>query len=301
MPQSRLWKPLQVCVPGVRAGRLKVAITVDCEPDRLTLDYAGIERLEENLHIFSDRRVRGTFFVTPDVAEKYSGILDRISGDGSEVGVHLHPEQMVKDRRPAKVYLHEYPIASQRNLIEDALIPFEKYRPVSFRAGRLGANAETVRLLDDLGFDYDSSVYPYSVFSDGADAYYPVVEGRRLGILEVPVTCQSRALMGVSRRLGWSFHDRLRDVLVFSPLLIKKAGKSGLSYLKIQYRKARSEHRLLVFLMHSWDFLDADFASNLDNFLRFIASRGDEFIPMKEIEGLGFGRPSTMIDGRESA
>ena len=240
--------------------------------------------MQNNLAILSDRSIHATYFVTADVSANYPGFMEELKKTGGEIGVHLHPEQVLKGAGSYK-HLKLYSAETQRKLIRDSLQALSEYRPVSFRAGRLSADKTTLRILEELGFSCDSSVYPQSVFPDSADAFHPRLDGERLDILEIPVTCQNSTLMRISRHLGPRLDDRMRDAFIFSPILIKKAGKTGLKVLKLRYDRTRKEHDIAVFLMHSWDFLDKTFSDNLASLLDHIVRRGDGFSRMRDIKG----------------
>jgi len=85
-------------------------------------------------------------------------------------------------------------------------------RPVVYKAGRYGLGANSLALLEEFGYLVDTSVVPYTDFSeeDGPDfgrlGSGPFWFGRRRRLLELPVT---RSFAGPLRRLGPHLYPRL--------------------------------------------------------------------------------------------
>lgn len=121
-------------------------------------DYPS--RVEANtnviLDLFDDCRVKGTFFILGWVAERHPQIVREISRRGHEIACHsywhrliyrLSPEEFREDTRRAK------------QEIEDAAsAPVDGYRAPSFSVVQKSWWA--LEILAELGFRYDSSVFP---------------------------------------------------------------------------------------------------------------------------------------------
>ena len=116
-----------------------------------------VERnVERVLALFDRHKVRGTFFVLGWVAQRFPGLVRRITSLNHEIGCHgfahrrLHtqtPDQFRSDLRDA------------RNRISDqAQQPIRCYRAPSFSIVRNTLWAFDV--LAEEGFDLDSSVFP---------------------------------------------------------------------------------------------------------------------------------------------
>jgi polysaccharide deacetylase family protein (PEP-CTERM system associated) len=117
-------------------------------------------RVERNtrrvLELFARRQVRGTFFVLGWVAHRYPAIVREIHGAGHEVGCHsywhrciyrLTPEEFRADTLLAK------------KAIEDATgEAVLGYRAPTFSVVRRSLWA--LDILAELGFQYDSSIFP---------------------------------------------------------------------------------------------------------------------------------------------
>ena len=121
-------------------------------------DYAS--RVERNtqriLDLFDDHKVKGTFFILGWVAERYPNLVREITARGHEPACHsywhrliykLTPDEFREDTRRAK------------DLIEQAGAErFYGYRAPSFSITNRSAWA--LDILAELGFTYDSSVFP---------------------------------------------------------------------------------------------------------------------------------------------
>lgn len=116
------------------------------------------------MDLFDKYGAKGLFFV--DFAEawdygakKIEEVVQCIKERGHDIGVHLHPDHMAdKERR----YLWQYSYAEQFEMISKCTELYVKMvgkKPLSFRAGRYGANNDTIRILEELGYKYDMSEF----------------------------------------------------------------------------------------------------------------------------------------------
>lgn len=147
------------------------------------------------MDMFDSVGARGLFFV--DFAEawnygknKIQSIVSEIMRREHDVGVHLHPDHMADTNRR---YLWEYSYEEQLDMIgrcTDVYREMTGKHPVSFRAGRYGADNNTIKILDELGYKYDMSFF-YGNRRCKMDACLPVNRVNKLPtmkITEVPVT-----------------------------------------------------------------------------------------------------------------
>ena len=147
------------------------------------------------MKLFSDRKIRGLFFV--DIAEiadygeeKIASVLKTIKDSGHDVGVHVHPDHMGDLNRR---YLWQYTKEEQYEIISKCTDFYEKVlgkRPLSFRAGRYGADNNTLQVLDELGYKYDMSLFYASRYCkiDPPVTWNRIVTCGQNGLKEVPVT-----------------------------------------------------------------------------------------------------------------
>jgi hypothetical protein len=111
---------------------------------------------------------RSTYLVTYTVAmdERAAGILRGYRDTrGAEIGAHCHAWNTPPEAEPdgAQLFLNELPEPAQREKLANLTHAIEErlgVRPVSFRGGRFGANAATMKCLNQLGYRVDSSVTP---------------------------------------------------------------------------------------------------------------------------------------------
>lgn len=114
---------------------------------------ANTQRL---LALLAAAGVHATFFVLGHVAERFPALIRQVAEQGHEVGLHGYSHQHVGRLTAAQF----------RDDVErgwEAVQAASKARPRGFRAPMFSINGNTVwalGLLRELGFDYDSSVFP---------------------------------------------------------------------------------------------------------------------------------------------
>ena len=134
----------------------RVSITVDFEPDcppYLSSTFRGIEQgAPALLALFSACGVAGTYFTTGEVAEKYPQAVRALVDAGHELGCHgvTHSAFDTLDERTAR-----WEIERSSEILRD----FSTV--TSFRAPYLRFPEPYVRLLEDAGFELDSSLAKY--------------------------------------------------------------------------------------------------------------------------------------------
>jgi hypothetical protein len=163
-----------------------ITVTIDVEPDcTLSWRYAdpltfrGVEQgVAERLHpLFLKHNIVPTYLINNVVLEDDNSVNVFKSLKGPlELGTHLHPEFI----EPHKQH-HHY--AGKKGVANCCFYPpaveFEKiaaitnlfrnkfgYSPLSFRAGRFSAGANTISSLQQLGYKVDTSVTPHVVWDD---------------------------------------------------------------------------------------------------------------------------------------
>jgi len=184
---------------------MQAVITIDTEaPAGITpvdsLIYGKTEGDKEYgiralMDLFEKYQYTGLFFV--DIAEAWdygekeiTGVIECIKSRGHDVGVHVHPDHMAD---PNRRFLWEYSYDEQYEIISRCTAFYEKVlgtRPLSFRAGRYGANDDTIKVLQQLHYKYDFSEFPHNkrcgMSFDGK--YNQIKEIPGTSILEIPVS-----------------------------------------------------------------------------------------------------------------
>tara|TARA_R110002020_G_scaffold24424_8_gene80446 strand:- start:3706 stop:4608 length:903 start_codon:yes stop_codon:yes gene_type:complete len=171
--------------PG--GARCALALSFDCDHETAELGSGGqaVGRLgwaefgrrvgvPRILNLLAHHEAKASFFI-PAVA----ALIDpeeprRIVAEGHEVGVHgwIHENTSTLDA------------ASERSMLvrsRDVLEEITGQRPVGHRAAQWDLSANTIRLVAELGFAYDSSMMA------DEDCYELVLDGVASGLVEVPV------------------------------------------------------------------------------------------------------------------
>ncbi|WP_246628587.1 XrtA system polysaccharide deacetylase [Methylomagnum ishizawai] len=148
-------------------------------------------RVESNtdriLALFAGHGIKATFFTLGWVARRYPGLVRRIVEDGHELACHglshvrvteQTPEEFREDVRVSKCILED--ISGQ---------PVLGYRAASYSIG--AKNLWAFPILEELGFQYSSSIYPvrhdlYGMPEAPRFAFHPTDSSG--GLLELPVT-----------------------------------------------------------------------------------------------------------------
>ena len=147
------------------------------------------------MDLFDRYGIRALFFVDiPEISdhgeENIEGVMREIDERDHDIGVHVHPDHMADENRR---YLWQYSYDEQYEIIARCTDFYEKTlhrAPKSFRAGRYGANNDTLRILDRLGYLYDMSEFYGSRFCriEPPVTWNRVVRCGENQLKEVPVT-----------------------------------------------------------------------------------------------------------------
>ncbi|MGH8284508.1 MAG: XrtA system polysaccharide deacetylase [Steroidobacteraceae bacterium] len=121
-----------------------------------TREYRAERNTDRVLSLLAERGVHGTFFVLGWIAEKSPGLVKRIAAAGHEIASHGFAHELIYLQSP-----DAFRIETERakHQLEDLVgAPVIGYRAASFSITRESLWALDV--LIDLGFEYDSSVFP---------------------------------------------------------------------------------------------------------------------------------------------
>ena len=152
-------------------------------------------------------KVKGLFFV--DFAEawhygkdKIECVVKYILARGHDVGVHIHPDHMADKER---MFLSQYSYEEQYDIIKQCTELFCELtgsQPKAFRAGKYGANRDTLKIIRELGYKADFSEFY------GHDKWchiQPPVTGNKTvqledGLIEFPVISYENYVRGIFHR-----------------------------------------------------------------------------------------------------
>jgi len=122
--------------------------------DKQTL--RAVNSTELLLDLFGERGIQATFFVLGWLAEREKGLVKKIHAQGHEVASHGYSHQLVYSQQP-DVFREE--TLRSKSLLEDLTgAPVTGYRAASYSITQKSLWALDV--LCELGFQYDSSIFP---------------------------------------------------------------------------------------------------------------------------------------------
>jgi peptidoglycan/xylan/chitin deacetylase (PgdA/CDA1 family) len=155
-------------------NRLIVTFTVDTEPDNPwenhpNTNISNVLQLPHFQDLLSRTGAVGTYLVTYQVLQDKGGlqVLHELKDRGAEIGAHLHPWETppyLADERDKRyqAFPHELPLGLFSEKLENltSVIKKEFGSPTSYRGGRWGFCADHVAMLEQLGYEVDTSVTP---------------------------------------------------------------------------------------------------------------------------------------------
>lgn len=160
----------------------------------------------------SDRRVQGTFFVLGEVAQAFPDLIREMAVGGHEVGIHgFYHRQLFKLDRAS--FRRE--VGDAKAIVEDILgRPVEGHRAPAFSI--MPSTAWGLEVLADLGFRYDSSIFP--------------IKGRRYGWPGFPLDIHEMSLPG-----GRTIIEAPMSVVAFLGLRLPACGGGYLRHFPAAY------------------------------------------------------------------
>jgi len=229
-----------------RPGSGKAALSIDVEDWFHTANLNGVIareaweqcelRVERNtmrmMEILDACNARATFFVLGWVAEKCPQLVRTIAAAGHEVASHGYGHELVYSLRPSEF---RSDVLRSKQYLEDLT-----GKPVrGYRAPCFSITEWAIPILQDVGFDYDSSVVPTVAHDrygrlNGMDAGRPVVLLRD-GFYEVCISCIRLGKRGIPWGGGGYF--RLVPYLLWL-WGVRRILRSGMPY---------------IFYIHPWE------------------------------------------------
>jgi polysaccharide deacetylase family protein (PEP-CTERM system associated) len=193
-------------------------------------------RVERNtmriLELLGERRAQATFFILGWVAERHPGLIRRIAEAGHEIASHGYGHDLLYNLTEAEFRAD---VQRSKQLLEDTT--GQEVR--GYRAPSFSITDWAVGILQEMGFEYDSSVFPtvahdrYGRLS-GVDAGRPILE-LRPNFFEVCISCLPLG----NRGLPWGGGGYFRMI----PYLPWQAG----------VRRILGTGAPYVFYIHPWE------------------------------------------------
>jgi len=123
------------------------------------------EPTHRTLDLLDDLGITATFFVVADVVDNYSGLVEEIADRGHEIGCHgLHHECAIdpntKEPRFSKAE-YKGQLRTAKAKLEEA----SGQRVTGYRAPGAYVGGWVLDVLEDIGFEYDSSVARNSLYN----------------------------------------------------------------------------------------------------------------------------------------
>jgi polysaccharide deacetylase family protein (PEP-CTERM system associated) len=185
--------------------------------------------MDRMLELMAENDVKATCFVLGWVAERTPGLVRRLTAAGHEVASHGYRHDLVHELTPAELLSD---VRRSKNLLEE--ITGEQVR--GYRAPSFSLTDWAMPLLEEAGFEYDSSFFPTTVTRDryGKPAGLTGSDVSRLpngGLTEVPLSCLQIGRHGLPWAGGGYF--RLLPYSVFKTGVerILRAGKPYVFYI----------------------------------------------------------------------
>ena len=132
--------------------------------------YVGVPRV---LNFCKERNIKMTFFIPGWVAENYGPVVERIIADGHEIAHHG--------------WLHDDPnsltVEQEKEEFLKGIEVFKRLgvKPVGYRSPAFDLGPNTLNLLEENNFIYDSSMMAHE------SPYFIVQDGKDTGLIELPV------------------------------------------------------------------------------------------------------------------
>lgn len=215
----------------------------------------NVERLPEFQRFCESLGIRPTYFVDYAVANDQNGsaILKEFAEKNvAEIGAHLHPwcnPPYFGKTNEAESHVINLPyeqVEQKLDSLTSIIINNIGVKPLSFRSGRWGVNARTLKMLASRGYTVDSSVYPFyqndyfSCLGAPEIPYWPSFDdalsiGAQRNLMEIPITAGfnvknfsvanaihktlSKAPFTWFKSIGLLWHTELLKKLYLSPEL----------------------------------------------------------------------------------
>lgn len=212
-------------------------VTIDTEMDadihwkkgKPTSFSSVLEGIPKTLRpIWDEYKICPIYFVSPEVVMDVEccKVLKSEIAKGAVIGAHLHPEYIEPQMDEiGRVEIESFPCYGYDTEIERAKIINLKnlirkklgVEVIWYRAARFGADEDTFKILDELGFKYDSSITPCIDWSQKGGPNHSKtgirdfkIEGTN--IREYPVTIYSKRFGALGKILpeNWLFYSWLR-------------------------------------------------------------------------------------------
>jgi hypothetical protein len=265
-------------------------VTIDTEEEReWGSDYKdhthytveNIKWLDPLQAVFDKHGVKATYLIDYPVAIDKDAVKILKSykdGHDAEIGTHLHPwVNPPYEEKPCveNSLTHNLPVELQfkkmellTNTIADAI----KEKPCTYRAGRYGFDASTIKVLEDLDYTVDTSVVPFREAKQSYEAsfgyresiepyqldYVDIMKAGQAKLLEVPLT------VGFNRNIPKLLESNYNDLPnIGIRRILSKVFDIDMFWLRPSYANLKQMKQLSdAFIKKGVSFLNMMFHSN---------------------------------------
>jgi polysaccharide deacetylase family protein (PEP-CTERM system associated) len=149
------------------------------------LEHRVEKNLNQTLAIFSDQKVKATFFTLGWVAERYPNLIKSIVEEGHELASHGYGHQRVTDLTPDQF---REDVTKAMNILQDISgLKICGYRAPSYSIGK--DNLWALEVLAETGHQYSSSIYPIQHDHYGfPEAPRFCFRDEKTGLIEIPIS-----------------------------------------------------------------------------------------------------------------
>ncbi|MFE5324419.1 polysaccharide deacetylase family protein [Paenibacillus sp. NPDC056579] len=196
------------------------------------------------LQMCSDAGCKATFFVLGCIGENYPDVVQAIAREGHDVASHGYGHELAY-----KQTFDEFKADVKKSV--DILENLTGTKVLGYRAPSwsiVESNLHYLEALEELGMKYDASIFPVKTFLYGiptapTEIHKPKVNGRELGIYEVPMSVMN--LTGKNMGYSGGFYFRFFPEFFIKQVIrsANKQGKSSIVYLHPREIDA-NEHKL---------------------------------------------------------
>jgi polysaccharide deacetylase family protein (PEP-CTERM system associated) len=195
-----------------------------------------VQNTRRILKLLEKYQTQATFFVLGWVAEKCPSLVKEIAAEGHEIASHGYGHELIYKQTPEEFHAD---IQRSKNILESiAAKPVLGYRAPSFSITPKSEWA--LDILEDLGFGYDSSIFPTSFHNRyGFNGKSSLPFQFENGLFEIPLSIYR--LGGANFPLAGGGYFRLFPY----------------SYFRYFFQRLNKQGKPVVFYLHPWE-LDPD-------------------------------------------
>jgi polysaccharide deacetylase family protein (PEP-CTERM system associated) len=195
-------------------------------------DLRVVENTRKILKILERHQTRATFFVLGWIAEKCPSLIKEIAAEGHEIASHGYGHELIYKLTPEAFYNDLW--RSKEILESITTTPVLGYRAPSFSITPKSEWA--IDVLKDLGFTYDSSIFPTSFHNRyGFNGISSSPFKFSNGLVEMPLS--TYRIGGANFPLAGGGYFRLFPY----------------SYFQRFFRRLNKQNKPIIFYLHPWE------------------------------------------------